>query len=149
MFGIEFSSIISQILFILVFLAIIVGCIWLLLKLRRGNKHLAQLRTNNTKLRNEIANVTGWTVEGRLPDNWQEKLRSLDSATVAQVLSTSDNSNDPILMMAHSALASIDPPYFASKYSNETMEREHKRIVQLLEGLARGNIEPETSVGKR
>lgn len=146
MIGIEFTSRFTEFLFFAIMLAIAVGAVWLVRRLRQSEKLLAIVRRDNSKLRNEIANIIGWTADGRLPDDWQEKLHNNHASTVSPILSTSEPANDPVLVVAHHALMSIEPPYFASNDSNDAMEHEHKRIVDLLEGLALGQIDPEPAL---
>lgn len=144
--GIEFTSRFTEFLFFALLLAIVVGAIWLVRRLSRSSSLLAIVRRDNSKLRNEIANVTGWSVDGRLPDDWQEKLHNNHTSAVSPISSKSEPANDPVMLAAHHAFMSIDPPYFASSDSNETMEREHKRMVDLLEGLALGQVDPEPAL---
>jgi hypothetical protein len=146
MFGIEFTSRFTEFLFFAMLLAIIVGAIWFVYRLRQGTSLLAVIRRENSKLRNEIANITGWTIDGRLPDDWQEKLHNNHALIASPILSTSEPTSDPVLLVAHHALKTIDPPYFATNDSDDAMEREHKRIVDVLEGLAHGTVDPETAL---
>lgn len=146
MIGIEFSSIIAQVLFVAMLLAIAIFVVWLVVRMKRRERLFSTLRRDNSKFRNEIANITGWTVEGRLPEDWQDKLHNHNPAALSPNLVNSDSASDPVLLAAHNALAAIDPPYFASNDSNETLEREHKRTVDLLETLAFGKIDPEPAL---
>lgn len=144
--GIEFTSSIIAVLYFVGLLVIVVGAIWLFRRLTHSTSLLASVRRENSKLRNEIANITGWTMDGRLPDDWQEKLQSNHAASSSPILSKTEASSDPVLVVAHHAFTSIDPPYFASSESNEAMEQEHKRMVDLLEGLALGQVDPESAL---
>lgn len=144
--GIEFSSIITQVLFFSMLLAVAIFVVWLIVRSKRQERLFAALRRDNSKLRNEIANVTGWTVEGRLPEDWRDKLHNHNPTSVSPNLTNSESASDPTLITAHRVLASIDPPYFASNDSNENMEREHNRTLELLRSLAYGQIDPEPAL---
>lgn len=144
--GIEFTSKFIELLFFAIFLAIVFGVILLLLRLRQSNKATTALRRDNSKLRNEIANIIGWTADGRLPDDWQEKLHDDHASKSSLNLSDPETKSDPLLLVAHHALRSIEPPFFASNDTNETMENEHKRTTELMEGLALGLIDPEPAL---
>lgn len=146
MIGIEFTSRFTEFLFFAILLAIAVGAYLLVRRLRQNEKLLAVIRRDNSKLRNEIANIIGWNADGRLPDDWQEKLHNNHVSAASPTLSISEPSGDPVLLAAYHAFMSIDPPYYASNDSNDAMDREHKRIVDLLEGLARGQIDPEPAL---
>ena len=74
--GIEFTSGIAQVIITLLLIAAVVAAVWLVRRLRQSESQLASIRRENGKLRNEIANITGWTTNGRLPDDWQERLRN-------------------------------------------------------------------------
>ncbi|MEM5471098.1 hypothetical protein WNZ14_05110 [Hoeflea sp. AS60] len=141
--GIEFTSGFAQVLFILLLVGVVVAGIVLFRRLRQSEAQLASIRRENGKLRNEIANITGWTTNGRLPDDWQEKLRS-DKTVVAGAtqLTGAEAPREPALMAAHHAMVSVDPPLFASNESAEEVSRSHKRIIDLIEGLAAERIDP-------
>lgn len=144
--GIEFTSRFTEFLFFAVFLAIVFGVVLLFLRLRQSQKILAVLRRDNSKLRNEIANIIGWTGDGRLPDDWQEKLHNTHTSKASSILSKSEKDNNPLLLAAHHALQSIEPPYFASNDTNEALENEHNRTIELMERLALDIIDPEPAL---
>lgn len=146
MFGIEFTSNFTEFLFFAILLAIVVGIVWLCLRLKQSVYQLASVRRDNSKLRNEVANITGWTVEGRLPDDWQDKLSNHQPSTPSQNLSNSEIANNPVLHVAHLAFMSIEPPSFATNNDSETIDRDHKRITGLLQRLSLGQIEPESAL---
>lgn len=141
--GIEFTSGFAQVLFTALLVVFVILTIWLFRRLRQSQAQLSSIRRENGKLRNEIANITGWTTNGRLPEDWQERLRNDKAAAVGSApFSDTDQPREPILMAAHSSLLSVEPPYFASKDSAEEVSRSHKRIADLIEGLAHERIEP-------
>jgi hypothetical protein len=47
-----------------------------------------------------------------------------------------------LLQAAHQALAAVEPPVFASSDSADEISRAHKRIIDLIEGLANERIDP-------
>ncbi|MDF1610326.1 hypothetical protein PZ897_19265 [Hoeflea sp. YIM 152468] len=141
--GIEFTSGFAQVLFTALLVVIMVLGVWLLRRLRRSEAALGSIRRENGKLRNEIANITGWTTNGRLPDDWQERLRNDKAAAVGTAPhGDSEQPGERILLAAHHALLLVEPPHFASKDSAEQVGRSHKRIVDLIEGLAHERIDP-------
>jgi hypothetical protein len=79
-FGIEFTSGFAQVLYTLVLLVLGGSAVWLFRRLRQNEKLLVVVRRENSKLRHEVANVTGWTANGRLPEDWPEKLRAETAA---------------------------------------------------------------------
>lgn len=142
-FGIEFTSDLAQILFILVLLAVGGCAIWLFRRLRQNGRLLEIVRHENSKLRHEVGNVTGWTANGRLPEDWQEKLRAETAAAAGYANAMSQgNQREPLLFAAHQALAAIEPPVFASSDSAEEVGRVHKRITDLVDALANERIDP-------
>jgi hypothetical protein len=142
-FGIEFTSGFAQVLFVLLLILIAGIVVGLLVRLQRNNKLLTTVRQENGKLRNEVANITGWTANGRLPENWQEKLRieAAGSDRMADNVGP-DAPREPLLAAAHQALAACEPPHFASSEGTEEVSRAHARIVDLVDGLASGRIDP-------
>lgn len=140
--GIEFTSGFAQLLSATLLVAFVVLVVWLFRRLRQSEAALGSIRRENGKLRNEIANITGWTTNGRLPEDWQERLRNDKALEVgAAANSDAEQPGERILMAAHHSLLSVEPPYFASKDSAEEVSRSHKRIVDLIEGLAHERIE--------
>jgi len=141
--GIEFTSGVAQVLFTILLAGIVVAAVWLFRRLRQSETQLASIRRENGKLRNEIANITGWTTNGRLPEDWQERLRN-DRADAAGATppAGAEAPRELVLMAAHHAMVSIEPPHFASSDSAEEVSRTHKRIVDLIEGLAVERIDP-------
>lgn len=141
--GIEFTSAIAQIIFLVLLAAIVVAGFWLFRRLRDNEAQLAAVRRENGKLRNEVANITGWTANGRLPEDWQERLRNEKAVTgVAHPPSGTDVPAEPVLLAAHHALASVEPPHFASSDSAEDVSRAHQRNIDLIAGLAAERIDP-------
>ncbi|WP_417414561.1 hypothetical protein [Hoeflea sp.] len=141
--GIEFTSVFAQVLFTVLLVAIVIAAFWVFRRLRQGEIQLASIRRENSKLRNEIANITGWTTNGRLPEDWQERLRNDKvAAGGAMPAAGSEAPREPVLVAAHQALAAVEPPFFASSDSAEEVTRAHKRIVDLIEGLAAERIDP-------
>jgi hypothetical protein len=141
--GIEFTSAIAQIIFLVLLAGLVVAAFWLVRRLRQTEAQLASIRRENGKLRNEIANITGWTTNGRLPEDWQERLRN-EKAVAGNVPPPAGTEvpGELVLMAAHRALASIEPPHFASSDSAEEVSRAHQRNVELIEGLAAERIDP-------
>lgn len=141
--GIEFTSAIAQIIFMLLLAGIVVTAVWLVRRLRRSEAQLGSIRRENAKLRNEIANITGWTANGRLPEDWQERLRN-EKAVPGTVTppAGAEAPGELVLVAAHHALAAAEPPHFASGDSAEEVGRAHQRIVDLIEGLAAERIDP-------
>lgn len=141
--GIEFTSAIAQIIFLVLLAAIVVAGFWLFRRLRYNEAQLAAVRRENGKLRNEVANITGWTANGRLPEDWQERLRNEKAVTgVAHPPSGTDAPAEPVLLAAHHALASVEPPHFASSDNAEDVSRAHQRNIDLIAGLAAERIDP-------
>jgi hypothetical protein len=141
--GIEFTSGIAQVLFTVLLIAAVVAALWLIRRLRQSEAQLSSIRRENGKLRNEIANITGWTTNGRLPEDWQERLRNDKAVAGGTAPATGGEApREPVLLAAHHALVSIEPPHFASNDSAEEVSRAHKRIVDLIEGLAVERIDP-------
>ena len=141
--GIEFTSGIAQVLFTALLVGVVVAVFWLFRRLRQNEAQLASIRRENGKLRNEIANITGWTTNGRLPEDWQERLRNDKAgASGATPPAGAEVPGELVLMAAHHALLSIEPPHFASSDSAEEVSRAHKRVVDLIEGLAVERIDP-------
>ena len=141
--GIEFTSGIAQVIVTLLLIAAVVAAVWLVRRLRQSEAQLAAIRRENAKLRNEIANITGWTTNGRLPEDWQERLRNEKAGAAGTMPAAgAEAPREPLLMAAHKALASVEPPHFASGDSVEEVSRTHKRIVDLVEGLAVERIDP-------
>ncbi|SOE17205.1 hypothetical protein SAMN05877838_2098 [Hoeflea halophila] len=141
--GIEFTSTIAQIIFLLLLAVIVVAGAWLFRRLRRDEAQLASLRRENSKLRNEIANITGWTANGRLPEDWQERLRNEKAVPgVANSPAGADAPAEPVLLAAHHALASVEPPHFASGDNADEVGRAHRRNMDLIAGLAAERIDP-------
>ncbi|WP_422369915.1 hypothetical protein [Hoeflea sp.] len=143
MFGIEFTSAIAQVLFVFLLIVVVGIVVGLSIRLRRNSKLLSSVRQENGKLRNEVANITGWTANGRLPENWQEKLRSETAGADGPADRVRpDAPREPLLAAAHKALAACEPPHFASREGAEEVSRAHARIIDLVEGLATGRIDP-------
>ncbi len=141
--GIEFTSAIAQVIFTLLLLAVVAAAVWLVQRLRRSEANLETIRRENAKLRNEVGNITGWTANGRLPEDWQEKLRTDKAVSAGSAPAVSaEAARQPVLMAAHHALVSVEPPHFASSDSADEISRAHKRIVDLVEGLAAERIDP-------
>ena len=141
--GIEFTSLIAQLIFFLVLAGLAVTAVLLFRRLRGSEQQLASVRRENGKLRNEIANITGWTANGRLPEDWQERLRNDKSGVAGAAPSAgAEAPREPVLLAAHQALLAVEPPHFATGDSAEEMTRTHKRIVDLLDGLAVQRIDP-------
>lgn len=141
--GIEFTSGFAQVLFTLLLVAVVGLAFWLFRRLRQSETQLGSIRRENGKLRNEIANITGWTTNGRLPEDWQERLRN--DKTIAAGATPSAGAEAPrelVLRAAHHALVSVEAPHFASNDSAEEVSRTHKRIIDLIEGLAVERIDP-------
>jgi len=141
--GIEFTSVFAQVLFTALLVVVVVLAFWFYRRLRQGEAQLESVRRENGKLRNEIANITGWTTNGRLPDDWQERLRN--DKTIAAGTTPAAGPDAPrelVLVAAHHALVSVEPPHFATNDSAEEISRTHKRIVDLIEGLAVERIDP-------
>jgi hypothetical protein len=142
-FGIEFTSGFAQVLYTLALLVLGGSAVWLFRRLRQNQKLLDLVRRENSKLRHEVANVTGWTANGRLPEDWPEKLRAETAAAAGYSISSGlDTLREPLLHAAHQALAAIEPPVFASSDSADEMGRAHARIIDLIEGLANERIDP-------
>jgi len=141
--GIEFTSAFAQIIFLVLLAALVIAGVWLFRRLRTNEAQLAAVRRENGKLRNEIANITGWTANGRLPEDWQERLRN-DKAGIgtAHPLAIADTPAEPVLLAAHHALASVEPPHFASSDSADEVSRAHRRNIDLIAGLAAERIDP-------
>ena len=141
--GIEFTSAIAQVIFIVLLAAVVGTAIWLIRRLRQTETQLASIRRENGKLRNEIANITGWTTNGRLPEDWQERLRN-DKAVpgIAPPPVGTEVPGELVLAAAHHALASVEPPHFASGDSADEVSRAHRRNIDLIEGLAAERIDP-------
>lgn len=141
--GIEFTSGIAQVLFTVFLIAIVAAAVWLFRRVRQSEAQLVTIRRENGKLRNEIANITGWTTNGRLPDDWQERLRNDKAAAGgAMPAAGAEAPREAVLLAAHQALAAVEPPFFASSASADEVTRTHKRIVDLIEGLAVERIDP-------
>jgi hypothetical protein len=141
--GIEFTSAIAQVIFTLLLLAAVAAAVWLVRRLRRSEANLETVRRENAKLRNEVGNITGWTANGRLPEDWQDKLRSDKAVAPGSAPAVSaEAARQPVLLAAHHALVSVEPPHFASSDSADEISRAHKRIVDLIEGLAAERIDP-------
>jgi hypothetical protein len=140
--GIEFTSGFAQFFFTILLVAVVVLAVWLYRRLRREEQLLVSIRRENGKLRNEIANITGWTADGRLPEDWQDKLHGGRPPAGAAVSQNAEPARDIVLVAAHHVLASIDPPRFASSDSGEDLRRTHDRIVELVDGLATGRVDP-------
>jgi hypothetical protein len=141
--GIEFTSGFAQLAFIVLLVGIAAAVVWLVRRLRRSETQLAAIRRENAKLRNEIANITGWTSNGRLPEDWQERLRNDKVVGAgAQPAAGADAPGEPALLAAHHALLAVEPPHFASGENAEEVGRTHQRIVDLLKGLAVERIDP-------
>lgn len=141
--GIEFTSGFAQVLFTVLLVAVVGLVLWLFRRLRQSETQLSSIRRENGKLRNEIANVTGWTTNGRLPEDWQERLRNdKSSAAGATPPAGAEAPREIALMAAHHALIAVEPPHFASTDKEEETSRSHKRIVDLIEGLAVERIDP-------
>lgn len=141
--GIEFTSGIAQVLFTVLALGLIALALWLYSRLRQSESQKDAIRRENAKLRNEIANITGWTTNGRLPDDWQEKLRNDKAAPAgATPPARAETPREIVLMAAHQALSAVEPPHFATNDTAEEVSRSHRRIVDLIEGLAVERIDP-------
>lgn len=141
--GIEFTSAFAQIIFLVLLAAFVIAGVWLFRRLRTNEAQLAAVRRENGKLRNEIANITGWTANGRLPEDWQERLRNDKAAAgVTHSPAGPDAPAEPVLLAAHHALASVEPPHFASSDSADEVSRAHRRNIELIEGLAAERIDP-------
>lgn len=142
-FGIEFTSGFAQILYTFVLVLIGASAVWLFWRLRQNEQLLVSVRRENSKLRHEVANVTGWTSNGRLPADWQERLRAeTASAADYQNLLGLEKSREPMLLAAHQALAGVQPPVFASGESSEEVGRAHARITELIDALAGEQLDP-------
>lgn len=141
--GIEFTSGVAQVVFTVLLVGIVVAAAWWFRRLRQSEAQLASIRRENGKLRNEIANITGWTTNGRLPEDWQERLRN-DKAAASGAMQPAgaEVTGELVLTAAHHALVSVEPPHFASNDSAEEVSRAHTRIVDLIEGLAAQRIDP-------
>jgi|GEM_PF-1268045 len=141
--GIEFTSAFAQIIFLVLLAALVIAGVWLFRRLRTNEAQLAAVRRENGKLRNEIANITGWTANGRLPEDWQERLRNDKAGTgTAHPPAGADTPAEPVLLAAHHALASVEPPHFASSDSADEVSRAHRRNIDLIAGLAAERIDP-------
>ena len=141
--GIEFTSGFARVLFTVLLMVFVAGVIWLFRRLHQSETLLSSVRRENGKLRNEIANITGWTTNGRLPEDWQEKLRGETAAVAGVAPSTgADAPTELLLTAAYHALVAIEPPYFASSDTAEDMVLTHQRIIGLIKSLAGGQIDP-------
>lgn len=109
---------------------------WQFLKFRKLDRSFYDVRRDNSRMRNEIGQLTGWSAQGRLHDDWPELLRTA-SASQSPDAAASGTAipNDIFLAAAHEALANVQPPFFCTNDDDDDVRRVHERNVELLERL--------------
>lgn len=103
----------------------------------RAKAQLAGARRENDRLREAFAGISGWTPEGRLPDDWAEIVRSRLSQAGSPADAAARAEGDALAAAARDALLAVPAPMEAAGDRRDEVRRTHERAAELFDSLAR------------
>lgn len=97
---------------------------------------MARMRAENERFRSAFGGVAGWTADGRLPADWEQRVRDRLAPPPATIEPSPSAEAGGAFAQARDALAAVSPAFAVAGAGPESAESVHRRSIELFSALA-------------